>query len=298
MTYSPIVLFVYNRPAHTSQTIEALRQNQLAIQSDLIVFSDGPKTELDQKSVTEVRNYLKGISGFKSVAIFESEFNQGLAKSITLGVTFVLEKFSKVIVLEDDIVCSQYFLEYMNNALDLYENEPRVGCIHGWNYHLDSEDYYESTFFLPGADCWGWATWKSEWELFESDGSKLLGELKNRNLEFSFNRRNTMQYIQMLEDQIQGKNDSWAIRWHASLFLNEKFCLHPVNSLVKNIGMDGTGIHCDDIELPQKMGNKIELNKIEVFESEWFYHAFNAAQMKTQPLKKPIWRRFLRFLRS
>lgn len=299
MAHSPIVLFVYNRPEHTVRTVEALKQNPLAGQSDLFIFSDGSKSEFDYSKVSEVRAYLKEITGFKSISIFESDTNKGLSTSIISGVSIVFEKFDRIIVLEDDLVTSPYFLEYMNEALALYENDPSVGCIHGWNYLLDTSGMEESTFFLPGADCWGWATWKNSWSLFEKDGSKLLLQLQNSNREYSFNRRNTMPYVQMLRDQIAGKNDSWAIRWHASLFLNGKFCLHPVNSLVKNIGLDGSGTHCDEVELPQSIGGKILLKKSQVVESEWFYNAYQSVhKTKTHQFKKPIWRRLLKYLKS
>lgn len=298
MAYSPIVLFVYNRPDHTARTIEALKQNSLADQSELLIFSDAPKSKSDQSRVAEVRAYLKGIKGFKSISIIESDVNKGLSRSIIGGVTKVFDTYDRVIVLEDDMVTSPFFLEYMNNALDLYKDEPSVGCIHGWNYRLDTSEIVDETFFLPGADCWGWATWRKSWQLFEKDGSKLLNELEAKNLEYAFNRRNTMPFVQMLRDQIAGNNDSWAIRWHASLFLKNKFCLHPVNSLVRNIGMDGSGTHCDAFEIPQIMGEKIHLKKNPVIESEWFYKAYNAIQGKPQHLKKPIWRRLLKYLKS
>jgi hypothetical protein len=298
MVYAPIVLFVYNRPDHTVRTVEALKQNSLAGQSDLFIFSDAPKSASDQSKVSEVRSYLKGITGFKSIFISENEVNKGLSGSIVSGVNAVLNNYDRLIVLEDDLVTSPYFLEYMNNALDLYEDDPTVGCVHGWNYSLDTSEISDETFFLPGADCWGWATWKRAWDLFEKDGSKLLEELQTKDLEYAFNRRNTMPYVQMLKDQIAGINDSWAIRWHASLFLQNRFCLHPVNSQVRNIGMDGSGTHCDDTELPQNMGDRIHLERIEVEESEWFYNAYNATQIKEQPHKKPIWRRFLKLLKS
>lgn len=298
MAYAPIALFVYNRPDHTERTIEALKQNSLAEQSELLIFSDAPKGDSDFSKVAEVRAYLREITGFRSISIFESEVNKGLSGSIINGVNLVFEKSERIIVLEDDMVTSPFFLEYMNNALELYESNLSVGCVHGWNYQLDTSEIDEDTFFLPGADCWGWATWKRAWDLFEKDGSKLLQELQLKNLEYTFNRRNTMPFVQMLKDQIEGNNDSWAIRWHASLFLKNKFCLHPVNSLVRNIGMDGSGTHCDAIEIPQNMGEKIQLRKNSVIESEWFYNAYKAIQGKPQHFKKPIWRRLLKFLKN
>jgi glycosyltransferase involved in cell wall biosynthesis len=299
--YAPVVIFVYKRPKHVRDLLNSLSQCFESKFSELIIFSDGPKNADDPnetEAIEEVREICAKEERFYSVKLNAQTKNQGLANSIINGVSTTIEEHGKVIVLEDDLIVSPFFLEYMNKALDLYEKDYSVGCIHGWNYKLNTTGIDHETFFLPGADCWGWATWKRSWDLFEGDGTKLLEKLQNKNLEYSFNRRNTMPFIQMLKDQIAGINDSWAIRWHASLFLKNKFCLHPVNSLVINIGLDGSGTHCDEVELPQQMGDKIKLEKIGVVESEWFYNAFKASQVKPQHFKKPIWRRLFKFLKS
>lgn len=241
MTLSPVALFVYNRPEHTAKTIKALSQNELAKESELFIFSDGPKNETETIKIQEVRNYLKTITRFKKITIIEKPNNSGLANSIIKGVTEVVNKYGKVIVLEDDLVTSPYFLKYMNEALALYENEDKVISVHGYIYPIKAE--LPETFFLKGADCWGWATWKRGWNLFEPDGKKLLAELRKKNLFREFNFNNTQAYSSMLKDQIEGKNDSWAIRWHASAFLDNKLTLYPGRSLVKNIGLDSTGFH-------------------------------------------------------
>ena len=242
MDFAPIVLFAYNRPVHLKNTIDSLLKNNLAAQSHLFVFSDGPKNDSASDSVKQVRDYLKTVTGFSSFKVIERERNYGLAQNVILGVTEIIDQFKKVIVLEDDMITSPFFLEYMNQALSFYENEDQVISIHG--YLNPIKDIMNQPFFLKGADCWGWATWKRGWDLFEKDGSKLLTELKSKHLQSEFNYQDTYDYIGMLKDQISGKNNSWAIRWYASAFLKNKLTLYPARSLVQNIGFDGSGTHC------------------------------------------------------
>lgn len=263
---APIVLFVYNRPEHTQKTVEALQENFLAKESELFIFSDGPKNELDAIKVREVRNYLRIISGFKSVNIIERDENLGLAKSIISGVTEIVNRYGKVIVMEDDLVSSKYFLEYMNDALDLYENEDKVISIHGYIYPLKNKlkEKLPETFFLKGADCWGWATWKRRWDLFEPDGVKLLKELEERNLLREFDFDGSYPYSNMLRRQITRQNDSWAIRWYASAFLRDKLTLYPRESLIQNIGQDDSGTHAGNspLKIASLANKRVEISPI------------------------------------
>jgi hypothetical protein len=252
MALAPIALFVYNRLDHTKETLDALRKNILAGQSDLIIFSDAPKTEKQVKAVHEVRKYLAKIGGFKSVTIVERPVNLGLANSIIDGVTKVCNDFGKVIVLEDDLVTSSYFLQYMNDALVFYEKEEKVISIHGYLYPVKQN--LPETFFIRGADCWGWATWKRGWQFFNPNGQMLLDELVQRRLVNEFDFNGYYKFSDMLKKQIRGLNNSWAIRWYASAFLADKLTLYPGRSLVKNIGNDSSGTHCGtsdayDVEL-------------------------------------------------
>lgn len=240
--YAPIILFAYNRPDHMMQCIESLLKNSIAKQSDLYVFSDGPKTEADLQKVEAVRNELKSVSGFKSIQVIAREQNFGLSKSIISGVTEIIEKYGRVIVLEDDLILSPYFLEYMNKGLALYANEPKVASIHGYFFPIKLK--LPETFFMKGADCLGWATWTRAWEQFETDGQKLLDQLKEKKITNQFDLDGATQNTEMLEHQILGKNNSWAIRWHASAYLNNQFTLFPKQSLVDNIGFDDSGTHC------------------------------------------------------
>lgn len=242
MNLAPITLFVYNRRGHTQQSVESLQKNELASESELFVFSDGPRSDTDREKVESVRGYLKTVNGFKNVTIIARETNLGLAQSIITGVADIVNRYGRIIVLEDDMVTSPWFLRYMNEALELYLGDDRVISVHGYLYPVKAK--LPETFFLKGADCWGWATWQRGWDLFEPDGRKLLDELRGRNLAHQFDLDGAYAYTRTLEEQINGMNDSWAIRWHASAFLREKLTLYPGRSLIRNIGTDASGTHC------------------------------------------------------
>lgn len=238
---APIALFVYARPDHTRYAVDSLKENYLADESDLIIYSDAAKNASLISQVQQVRDYVKTISGFKSVTIIEREQNLGLASSIIDGVAQIVHSYGTVIVIEDDLVTSKYFLQYMNDALDLYKDDPEVISIHGYVYPVGKS--LPETFFICGADCWGWATWKKGWDCFESDSRKLLYDLKQQRRELAFNWEGHYGNITMLERQISGTVDSWAIRWHASAFLKNKLTLYPGVSLINNIGGDAYGTH-------------------------------------------------------
>lgn len=271
MQLAPIVLFVYNRTWHTKQTLEALAKNELSDQSRLIIYADGPKenaSEEDKKKIQEVRNIIKEKQWCKSVEIIESEKNNGLASSIILGVSEVVEKHGQIIVLEDDLITSPYFLKYMNEALALYKNEENVFAISGFMYPLLKK--IPTTSFISFGESWGWGTWKRAWNFFEPDGKKLLDLLIEKNLTNKFDFNNSYPFTQMLIDQIAGKNSSWAIRWCATIFLNEKLMLVPNMSLVRNIGNDGSGTHTlsnDSLSPLSLLNLNITLKKIPIIES-------------------------------
>ncbi|UJS18593.1 MAG: methyltransferase, TIGR04325 family [Candidatus Jettenia sp.] len=242
MILAPIALFTYNRLWHTQQTIEALQKNELAEASELFIFSDGPKSQEDTEKVLRVRGYIEKITGFKNVTITKRHHNIGLANSIVTGITEIVNNYGRIIVLEDDMVTSPYFLKFMNEALEFYEDDEKVICIHGYMYAIRAR--LPETFFLRGADCWGWATWKRGWDLFEQNGSELLNEIKKRKLQKQFDINGSYPYTKMLENRVRGKNDSWAVLWRASAFLKERLTLHPGKSLIHNIGNDNSGTHC------------------------------------------------------
>ncbi len=262
---APIVLFVYNRLNHTRQTLEALQKNDLASKSKLIIYSDSAKNKNDLKKVAKVREYIKNIDGFKKIIIRKTKENIGLANSIINGVTKVVNEHGKIIVLEDDLVTTRFFLRFMNEALEAYKDEPRVASIHGYIYPIKN---LPETFFIKGADCWGWATWSNKWSIFKSDAKKLLDNVKKKNVEREINFNYAYNYTKMLKDQIKGKNDSWAIRWYVSAFLKNMMTLYPGKSYVQNIGFDNEGTHTKikTVLFKTNLVNRFKFSKIAVNE--------------------------------
>lgn len=239
---APVLLFVYNRPLHTKDLIDSLCLNSLSRESDLIVFSDGWHDEADKEKVIQVREYLKTVSGFKSIEVIEGQQNKGLAQSIITGVTMVVNRYGRVIVLEDDLVVSPYFLQFMNDALEVYKDEARVGHIQACDFTGDIS--LPDTFLIKWTGSWGWATWDRAWKLFNPDGKDLLEQLESRKLTKEFDFGGTYPFTRMLRRQIKGINNSWAIRWNASLFLADVLSLNVGKSLVRNSGFDGSGTNC------------------------------------------------------
>lgn len=242
MTPAPILLFVYNRPEHVRQCIASLQANELAAQSPLFIYSDAAKTPESREGVEQTRRFIRDIDGFASVTIIEREQNWGLARSIIDGVTTQVNHFGRVIVMEDDLIAAPYFLQFMNDALETYKDEPRVGHIQGCDFTQDTS--LPDTFLIKWTGSWGWGTWDRAWKLFNPNGKELLQQLEERNLTHRFDFNSTYGYTRMLRRQIEGKNNSWAIRWNASLFLADILSLNAGRSLIRNTGFDGSGTNC------------------------------------------------------
>ena len=238
---SPVVVFAYARADHLRRTVESLQCNSLASETDVVFYCDAAKRPEHQSGVEAVRTYVQAVEGFRSVRCILRRDNMGLARSVVDGVTQTVRERGRVIVLEDDLVLSPHFLRYMNDALERYAEEPRVASIHGYSY--PTGETLPPTFFLRGADCWGWATWSRAWSHFDADGSRLLRQLKSRRLTHHFDFGSTYPFTSMLEDQIKGRNSSWAILWHASCYLQNLLTLYPGRSLVENIGNDAAATH-------------------------------------------------------
>ncbi len=238
---APIALFVYNRPEHTRRTINYLQKNLLADESRLYIFSDAPKKNDDLLKVTEVRDLIKSITGFKTITIIERKENLGLANSIIAGVSKLVSEYGKVIVFEDDLLSSIYTLKYFNEALIKYADEQKVMHIGAYMYPLKGNNLPE-TFLFRAATSWGWATWESAWENFEPNVDLLLNQFDKKKAN-QFAIEGTMNFWKQLLDFKAGKNDSWAIRWYASIFLKGGLTLNPTVSFIQNIGNDGSGVH-------------------------------------------------------
>ena len=237
---TPVALFVFKRVQHTKQTLLSLSRNFGASEVELFVFSDGPKSDDDVEQVQAVRKLCREQSAFRKLHLFERSTNSGLAKSIISGVNHLLSDFPSLIVLEDDMVTSPFYLRFMQTSLEKYKDENRVASIHGYSYPAKD---LPSSYFLRGSDCWGWATWKGAWQCFNPNAAELLDSLTTQNLLSRFDLDGAYRYSEMLRKQAAGEIDSWAIRWHASTFLKDMLTLHPGHSFVENIGVDGTGTH-------------------------------------------------------
>jgi hypothetical protein len=238
---APIALFVYNRPEHTRRTLSYLQKNLLAEESRLFIFSDAAKSEEDKAKVDQVRQLIKEITGFRSVKMITRKENLGLANSIISGVTQLVNEYGKVIVFEDDLLSAPFTLQYFNEALTRYADEEKVMHIGAYMYKLADKSLHQ-TFFFRAATSWGWATWARAWKVFEPDVDVLLKQFdRQKTDQFSIN--GTMNFWKQLCGYKAGKNDSWAIRWYASIFLKDGLTLNPSTSLIQNIGNDGSGVH-------------------------------------------------------
>jgi acetyltransferase-like isoleucine patch superfamily enzyme len=239
---APIALFVYNRPYHTRRTVQALQENELAAESDLFIFSDAAKKPDAMSTVKQVRDYIRTISGFRTVNIVERERNLGLANSIAAGVTQLCEAAGRAIVLEDDLVTAPFFLRYMNDALDRYADQPNVYSVSGHSFTNDMSDV-DSTYFLRITSSWGWATWGDKWRIFERNRAALAESLRAAKDRKRFNYQNSYDFSALAESQLAGKSDSWAIYWYFCVHRKNGLTLYPRDSLIQNIGRDGSGTH-------------------------------------------------------
>ena len=243
MTLAPIVLFAHRRPDHVGRTLRALAANPEARECTLIVFVDGPRSAAEVADVARVTDRCANAPGFGSIEIHASPDNKGLSRSIVDGLNRVFVEHESAVVLEDDLEVAPVFLRYVNAGLRRYWSEDSVISIHGHVY--DVRKPLPEAFFVRGADCWGWATWRRGWSVFQSDASSLLAQIHVRGAERDFDFDGSFPYLRMLQAQAEGRIDSWAIRWYASAFLSGQLTLYPGRSLVRNIGQDGSGTHGD-----------------------------------------------------
>lgn len=294
-TLAPIALFVYNRPEHTRRTLKFLKQNLLADESRLFIFSDAAKDDLQNEKVAEVREIIRSPDGFKSVQVIERKTNSGLANSIIDGVSMLTEKYGKVIVFEDDLISSQFTLQYFNDALKRYENEERVMHIGAYMYPLNNKTLPQ-TFFYRAASSWGWATWERAWKDFEPDIDKIIAQF-DAGKKYRFSIDGTMNFWKQVREFKRGKNNSWAIRWYASIFLKDGLTLNPSASLINNIGHDGSGIHSGKNNIYDV---KISDNKVTDFPTEIAEDraAYEAIRHFLKYRKGSLMQRIVRFIKE
>ena len=273
-TYAPIALFTYNRADHTRRAVESLLQNAEAKDSALFIFSDGPKNEKTVRGVADNREYIHTVTGFKTVTIVEREKNWGLANSLIAGITDVINKYGRVIVVEDDLILSPYFLKFMNDGLEKYKDDDRVGTITGFVPPI--EEKLPETLFLTYCQCWGWATWKRAWDLLETDARPLLKGLRFKRKKFDVGG-GVCNYGNLYCQKV-GLVDSWYLRYYASLFLKGKLSLYPGRSVATNEGLDGSGTHCGaELKRSFEAHNSqtpIKVNDVEVIENLQVFRIF------------------------
>ena len=244
MNFSPIIIFVYNRLHHLNTLFNSLQKNNLFKKSKVIVFSDGAKNEIDKDKIDKVRELLKKRLIPQNSEIIENNVNLGLSRNVIGGLNKVFQIYDRAIILEDDLELSPFFLNYMNDALNLYATSENVASISGYMYPIEPKKFSNNYFFLKLIESWGWGTWKRAWNIFENDSLQLKKKIDEKQLINEFNFESGISYYKMLTDNINGLNDSWAVRWYASTFLKNMNTLFPSKSFVKNIGVDNSGVHC------------------------------------------------------
>lgn len=281
MTY-PVVVFCYDRLDMLSKTIDSLVKNKLASETSIYIFSDGAKGPLDKNNVKQVRQYLKTITGFQRVMIVERECNYGLAINIVSGVTAVLADHEAVIVLEDDIITAPYFLDFMNDALNMYCDDSNVCQISGYSFLESYNDQFNlgDTYFIRGADCLAWATWRRAWSSYRSDSANLCSDIVKNNLVDSINRGGAYNYMKMLQNNVRGITNSWAVNWLTHNIIEDRYALFPLKSFALHIGVDDRATNYSfggpdalDVYVCQ---DRVDLRKISVIEKKNTTLAYNA----------------------
>ena len=257
MKLAPIVLFAYNRPWHTEQTLNALMLNKYADKSKLYIYCDGSKEDankVDLNKINEVRTLVRKKKWCKKVIIIERDKNFGLANNVLDGISSVINKYKKVIVIEDDMITSKGFLDYMNFSLNYYEKELKVFHINGHNYKSNFQFVLDDYYFSKYMNCWGWATWKDRWDKLNKDYSQHYNKLvKDKNILHKYNYESSLDFHNQLLLNINNRINTWAILWYSTIFFNKGYCLTSKRSYVENIGLDGTGEHCLKIETKPKI---------------------------------------------
>ncbi len=244
---APVILFAYKRPEHTKLTVEALQRNPEAADSELWIFADGPRGEADDKDAERTREYLRSISGFRNIILTEREENYGLTRSIVTGVTQVMEKSGRAIIVEDDILTAPSFLNYMNRALDHFENDPDVQSISGHGMPPAGfsvrKTYPYDVYATQRINVWGWGSWLDRWRDVDWQMRGAYQSLTNR-AERRALEQISHDSLRFVEQFCAGDITSWDIPWLYDHYKHRRLCIAPVHSYVENIGLDGSGEHC------------------------------------------------------
>ena len=297
---APIALFCFRRPHHLARTLGSLAANHGARDHDLVAFSDGPRDAADAAAVAQVRALLADWAGrgaFRSFTVEASAVNRGLRGSIVTGVSRITAQAGAVIVMEDDLQTSPWFLRYCDDGLELYADDDAVASIHGYCYPVGPA--LPATFFLRGADCWGWATWQRAWARYDDDAGALLLALREQGLEQAFNHGGARDLTGMLAAARDGRIDSWAVRWHASAFLAGMHTLYPGSSMVRNIGLDASGTNfsggANEWLEPEIAPQRVALERLPVREDEAAWRAIGDHFRRSLSFRSRLGRALRRF---
>jgi hypothetical protein len=289
MQLAPICLFVYNRLDETKITVEALKANFLAAESKLFIFSDGFKNAETQSKVEEVRAYIKTITGFKEITLIECAVNKGLASSIIAGVTKIVNTHGTVIVLEDDLVTTPNFLDFMNQSLQFYENNTSIQSISGFSMKIKNKLKDSDVFFHQRTHSWGWATWGNRWDKNIFDPIYIKDTIASKpNILKNFNKQCGNDISEMLLNSLSGKNNSWYVRWVFDHFITKRLTVYPFLSKVYNIGFSDNGTHCKGIDVFKTEIDQLHLKKflfLEQFENQLINNDFLEYFRKSYKLK-------------
>lgn len=239
---APIAIFAYKRPGHLRDTLKSLARCHGFSESKIVFFCDGPKSPIDREAVAATRQIAQSLLGSRAEYRFR-ETNAGLAASIISGVSEVTRRFERVIVMEDDLQVSPHFLSYMNSALEVYATEPQVFQVSGQLFNAPELSGSDEAMFLPFTSSWGWGTWRRAWDKFDPSAEGWEKLKSDRMLRDRFNLDGSYDFSTMLQRQMAGHGDSWAIRWYWSVFCNGGMVCFPPTSFVRNTGLDGSGTH-------------------------------------------------------
>lgn len=261
MKRAPLALFVYNRPKELSITLKYLKRNVLINNTDVLIFSDGPKeTKEDILNVEKVRKLINTCKIKIKKKIFLKK-NKGSKKNIIDGLNFVFKSYNKVIVLEDDIITSKYFLSFMNNSLEFIKNKKKIWHIGAWNYPIKISKQDKNKVILNNQmHCWGWATYKKNWKKINLNSNNLIKRFNRKSIrDFTLDHKlNT--WSQLIRNH-KGKLKSWAIFWYASIYLNRASCLTPLISYTKNVGFGNKATNTKETLIQtNRLNNNIVVN--------------------------------------
>ena len=240
--WAPIALFIYNRPHHTRRLIAHLQGCAGFHDSPVYVFADGPKDRRDLPAIQETRSEARRLLAGRAVFV-ERDTNAGVDTSVIAGVTELCERHGRVVVVEDDLIVSPYFLQFLNAGLTRYENEPRVMQVCGYMFDVPELRESKDAIILPMASSWGWATWKRAWDLYDPAARGWTEGLSDKQKRRRFDLDGNFDYARMLSRQMRKAVPAWDIRWYYSLFVRDGLAVYPPHTLVLNEGFDGTGTH-------------------------------------------------------